>query len=76
MESLLTMDFLMNSTRPRILTVGNDSALQQSRFTVLPDGRWKDRLTGAIAEGENIEIEDVLRAFPVTLLSQEVQSHA
>jgi (1->4)-alpha-D-glucan 1-alpha-D-glucosylmutase len=66
----------MNSTRPRILTAGNDSALQQSRFTVLPDGRWKDRFTGAIAEGENIEIEDVLRAFPVTLLSQEVQSHA
>ena len=57
------MDFLMNSTRPRILTVGNDSALLQIRYTVLPDGRWKDRLTGAIAEGENIEVGDVLRRF-------------
>jgi maltooligosyltrehalose synthase len=42
----------------------------------LPDGRWKNRLTGAIAEGGNIEIGELLRAFPVALLTQEIRSHA
>jgi len=40
----------------------------------LPEGRWSNRLTGATIDGGPVQIEDLLREFPVALLVQGVGS--
>jgi len=42
----------------------------------LPEGRWSNRLTGATIDGGPVQIEDLLREFPVALLVQGVGSRS
>ncbi len=51
---------------PRLtLTLGGD---WQSTSLPLPDGRWRDELTGATHRGGERQLSDLLAAFPVALL--------
>jgi (1->4)-alpha-D-glucan 1-alpha-D-glucosylmutase len=52
------------------LTVKLDGAWKDTVVT-LPEGRWKDRLTGMIVEGGEVEIKGLLKDFPVALLARE-----
>jgi (1->4)-alpha-D-glucan 1-alpha-D-glucosylmutase len=57
------------------LTVKLDGAWRRTRLP-LPEGRWKNRLAGAIIEGGSVEVDKLLRDFPVALLTQETDNHA
>jgi (1->4)-alpha-D-glucan 1-alpha-D-glucosylmutase len=35
---------------------------------MLPEGRWRNRLTGADVEGGTISVKSLLKDFPVALL--------
>jgi (1->4)-alpha-D-glucan 1-alpha-D-glucosylmutase len=37
----------------------------------LPQGRWRNRLTGAEVGGSKVLIAEVLKDFPVALLARE-----
>jgi (1->4)-alpha-D-glucan 1-alpha-D-glucosylmutase len=37
----------------------------------LPDGRWRNRLTGAVVQGGEVRVAELLAAFPVALLVRE-----
>ena len=59
---------------PRLL-IRLDGAWRRTRLT-LPEGRWKNLLTRAVIEGGSVEVEKLLRDFPVALLVRDEQSHA
>ncbi len=52
-----------------------DGAWRRTRLA-LPEGRWKNLLTRAVIEGGSVEVEKLLRDFPVALLARDEQSHA
>jgi (1->4)-alpha-D-glucan 1-alpha-D-glucosylmutase len=52
------------------LTVKLDGAWKDTVVT-LPEGRWRDRLTGVIVEGGEIEVKGLLKDFPIALLARE-----
>ncbi|NYF88781.1 malto-oligosyltrehalose synthase [Tunturibacter empetritectus] len=37
----------------------------------LPEGRWRNRLTGVVVEGGEVEVRELLKDFPVALLARE-----
>ncbi|WP_433983630.1 hypothetical protein RBB78_22005 [Tunturiibacter empetritectus] len=37
----------------------------------LPEGRWRNRLTGVMVEGGEVEVRGLLKDFPVALLARE-----
>jgi (1->4)-alpha-D-glucan 1-alpha-D-glucosylmutase len=37
----------------------------------VPEGRWRNRLTGAEFEGGRVPVDELLKAFPVALLTRE-----
>jgi (1->4)-alpha-D-glucan 1-alpha-D-glucosylmutase len=37
----------------------------------VPEGRWKNRLTCAVVEGGRVLVGELLRTFPVALLTRE-----
>jgi (1->4)-alpha-D-glucan 1-alpha-D-glucosylmutase len=37
----------------------------------LPEGRWRNRLTGVVVEGGEVEVKGLLKDFPVALLARE-----
>jgi len=37
----------------------------------VPEGRWRNRLTGAECEGRRVMVDELLKAFPVALLTRE-----
>jgi (1->4)-alpha-D-glucan 1-alpha-D-glucosylmutase len=43
----------------------------QEAIVLLPEGRWSNRLTGATIAGGPVQIEELLRDFPVALLVRE-----
>jgi (1->4)-alpha-D-glucan 1-alpha-D-glucosylmutase len=53
------------------LTLKLDGAWKDTVVT-LPEGRWKDRLTGVIVEGGEVEVKGLLKDFPAALLAREV----
>ncbi|WP_433965837.1 malto-oligosyltrehalose synthase [Tunturiibacter gelidiferens] len=52
------------------LTLKLDGAWKDTVVT-LPEGRWRNRLTGVTVEGGEIEIKGLLKDFPVALLARE-----
>ena len=48
----------------------------QDTVVTLPDGTWRNELTGEQVAGGARRMQDVLRAFPVALLSREDGSNA
>jgi (1->4)-alpha-D-glucan 1-alpha-D-glucosylmutase len=52
------------------LTVKLDGAWKDTVVT-LPEGRWRNRLTGVIVEGGEIEVKGLLKDFPIALLARE-----
>jgi (1->4)-alpha-D-glucan 1-alpha-D-glucosylmutase len=59
---------------PRLI-VKLDGAWRRTRLP-LPQGRWKNRFTGAIINGGSVEIDQLLHDFPVALLTLETDIHA
>jgi len=37
----------------------------------VPEGQWKNRLTGAEVEGGRVLVGELLKTFPVALLTRE-----
>ncbi|MBV8675115.1 MAG: malto-oligosyltrehalose synthase, partial [Acidobacteriaceae bacterium] len=52
-----------------------DNSWRRTRLT-LPQGRWKNRLTREDVSGGSIEVETLLRQFPVALLTREATGNA
>jgi (1->4)-alpha-D-glucan 1-alpha-D-glucosylmutase len=50
-----------------ILTVGDDWS---GTYLEIPEGRWKDALSGQEFNGGTVLVEDILASFPVALLVQ------
>ncbi len=40
-------------------------------MVMLPDGRWRNRLTNAMVEGGKVAVEELLKDFPVALLVRD-----
>jgi (1->4)-alpha-D-glucan 1-alpha-D-glucosylmutase len=40
-------------------------------MVILPEGRWRNRLTNGVVDGGRVAVEDLLREFPVALLVRE-----
>jgi len=59
---------------PRLL-LRLDGAWRKTHLA-LPEGRWKNRLTGEKIDGRSIEVEKLLRPFPVALLTRETDVDA
>jgi len=59
---------------PRLI-IRLDNAWRRTRLT-LPEGRWKNHLTGAVVNGGSVEVEALLRHFPVALLTRETAANA
>jgi (1->4)-alpha-D-glucan 1-alpha-D-glucosylmutase len=57
------------------LVIRLDGAWRRTRLT-LPEGRWINRLTGESLKGGSIEVENLLRHFPVALLTRETDTNA
>jgi len=59
---------------PRLpLTMGG---AWQKTTVLLPEGRWKNWLTGAVVDGGPVAMEALLKEFPVTLLTREEEGNA
>lgn len=48
----------------------------QRTMVTLPDGRWTNRLTGTVIEGGQVPVEQLLKEFPVALLTREEENNA
>ena len=57
------------------LVIRLDGAWRRTRLT-LPEGRWMNRLTREGLTGGSIEVENLLRHFPVALLTRETDTNA
>jgi (1->4)-alpha-D-glucan 1-alpha-D-glucosylmutase len=48
----------------------------QRTTVALPEGRWRNWLTGAVSHGGRVAIESLTKSFPVALLIREAESNA
>ena len=54
---------------PRLsMTLGG---VWKDTVVTLPEGRWRNRLTGVTVDGGEIEVKELLKDFPVALLARE-----
>jgi len=58
----------MITVAPR-LVMGNGT--WDATFLEVPEGSWRNQLTGDIVEGGKMEVGALLRRFPVGLLAKE-----
>jgi (1->4)-alpha-D-glucan 1-alpha-D-glucosylmutase len=47
------------------------AGMWKDTWVSLPEGRWRNRLTGRSLEGGNVPVKDLLKDFPVALLVRE-----
>jgi (1->4)-alpha-D-glucan 1-alpha-D-glucosylmutase len=59
---------------PRLTTKVNGA--WQDTSVLLPEGLWRNRLTGAMQQGGRIAVKLLLKDFPVALLVRENPTHA
>jgi (1->4)-alpha-D-glucan 1-alpha-D-glucosylmutase len=59
---------------PRFTTKVNGA--WQDTFVVVPEGAWRNRLTGVTQQGGRIAMKLLLKDFPVALLVREDSVHA